>query len=143
MAASGLMKGSMTGLTAGLLVGGHKVARLLEVELEATGLSAGEAVLLSALASGSLTMTGVMSALHIQASTATSLVSRLEKHGYVQRSRNPADGRSFLVAITDTGSVQCKAAAAAFTRVDRKLAEAGRDAIRGHTALMERLGDLA
>ncbi|WP_208723174.1 MarR family winged helix-turn-helix transcriptional regulator [Corallococcus llansteffanensis] len=132
----------MTGLTTGLLVGGHKVARLLEAELEGTGLSAGEAVLLSALASGPMTMTGVMAALHIQASTATSLVSRLEKHGYVQRSPNPADGRSLLVASTDAGSVLCKAAAAAFTRVDKKLAQAGRDAVQGHNALMQRLEDL-
>nr|WP_277989535.1 MarR family transcriptional regulator [Corallococcus sp. NCSPR001] len=133
----------MVGLTAGLLVGGHKAARLLEAELEATGLSAGEAVLLSVLASGAMTMTGVMSTLHIGASTATSLVSRLEKHGYVRRSRNPEDGRSLLVAITDSGAVQCKAAESAFSKVDAKLAEAGRDAVRGHTALMKRLSDLS
>ncbi|NNC18109.1 MarR family transcriptional regulator [Corallococcus exiguus] len=133
---------SMVGLTAGLLVGGHKAARLLEAELEATGLSAGEAVLLSVLASGAMTMTGVMSALHIGASTATSLVSRLEKHGYVRRSRNPEDGRSLLVAITDAGAVQCEAAEEAFTKVDAKLVEAGRDAVRGHTALMKRLSGL-
>ncbi|NNB84116.1 MarR family transcriptional regulator [Corallococcus exiguus] len=133
---------SMVGLTAGLLVGGHKAARLLEAELEATGLSAGEAVLLSVLASGAMTMTGVMSVLHIGASTATSLVSRLEKHGYVRRSRNPEDGRSLLVAITDSGAVQCEAAEAAFAKVDAKLAEAGRDAVRGHTALMKQLSGL-
>ncbi|RKH83593.1 MarR family transcriptional regulator [Corallococcus sp. AB032C] len=132
----------MVGLTAGLLVGGHKAARLLEAELEATGLSAGEAVLLSVLASGAMTMTGVMSVLHIGASTATSLVSRLEKHGYVRRSRNPEDGRSLLVAITDSGAVQCEAAEAAFAKVDAKLAEAGRDAVRGHTALMKQLSGL-
>ncbi|NBC43313.1 MarR family winged helix-turn-helix transcriptional regulator [Corallococcus exiguus] len=134
---------SMVGLTAGLLVGGHKAARLLEAELEATGLSAGEAVLLSVLASGAMTMTGVMSALHIGASTATSLVSRLEKHGYVRRSRNPEDGRSLLVAITDSGAVQREAAEEAFTKVDAKLVEAGRDAVRGHTALMKRLSGLS
>ncbi|CAM4110404.1 MarR family winged helix-turn-helix transcriptional regulator [Corallococcus exiguus] len=133
----------MVGLTAGLLVGGHKAARLLEAELEATGLSAGEAVLLSVLASGAMTMTGVMSALHIGASTATSLVSRLEKHGYVRRSRNPEDGRSLLVAITDSGAVQREAAEEAFTKVDAKLVEAGRDAVRGHTALMKRLSGLS
>ncbi|RKH68127.1 MarR family transcriptional regulator [Corallococcus aberystwythensis] len=133
----------MVGLTAGLLVGGHKAARLLEAELEATGLSAGEAVLLSALAPGPMTMTGVMSTLHIGASTATSLVSRLEKDGHVRRSRNPADGRSLLVANTASGDALCKAAEAAFKRVDAKLAEAGRDAVRGHTALMKRLADLS
>ncbi|MHA7632960.1 MarR family winged helix-turn-helix transcriptional regulator [Corallococcus sp. M7] len=134
---------SMVGLTAGLLVGGHKAARLLEAELEATGLSAGEAVLLSVLASGAMTMTGVMSTLHIGASTATSLVSRLEKHGYVRRSRNPEDGRSLLVSMTASGAAQCKAAEAAFTKVDAKLAEAGREAVRGHTTLMKRLSGLS
>lgn len=133
----------MVGLTAGLLVGGHKAARLLEAELEATGLSAGEAVLLSVLASGALTMSGVMESLHISASTATSLVSRLEKNGYVQRSRNPADGRSLLVSMTDSGEERCKAAEPAFARVDAKLAEAGRDAVRGHNALMKRLTSLS
>ncbi|WP_216622577.1 MarR family transcriptional regulator [Corallococcus exercitus] len=134
---------SMVGLTAGLLVGGHKAARLLEVELDATGLSAGEAVLLSVLTAGPMTMTGVMAALHIGASTATSLVSRLEKHGYVRRSRNPEDGRSLLVAITGPGEVLCKEAEAAFTRLDARLAEAGRDAVRGHHALMKQLTDLS
>ena len=134
---------SMVGLTAGLLVGGHKAARLLEAELEATGLSAGEAVLLSVLSGGAMTMTGVMATLHIGASTATSLVSRLEKQGYVRRSRNPEDGRSLLVAITASGAALCPAAEAAFANVDAKLAEAGRDAVRGHQALMKRLAGLS
>ncbi|WP_158625051.1 MarR family winged helix-turn-helix transcriptional regulator [Corallococcus terminator] len=133
----------MAGLTAGLLVGGHKVARLLDAELAATGLGAGEAVLLTTLAAGSLTMTGVMSALHIGASTSTSLVSRLEQQGYVQRARNPADGRSWLVSITDSGAALCKEAEAAFARVDRKLAEVGPDAVRGHNAFMKRLSGIS
>jgi len=91
-----------SGLAASILLAGHRVARVLEARLDAN-VSSGEAVLLGVLRDESLTMSGVMQALHIKASTATSLVSRLETAGLVSRSRNPADRRSFLVTITPAG----------------------------------------
>lgn len=130
------------GLTASLLVAGHQAARLLESHLSATDLSAGEAVLVASLGDGPLTMSDVMSTLHIHASTATSLVSRLEKAAYVYRSSNPEDRRSRLVHLTSSGRRQLEAIGPAFRAVDSMLAaRAGANAVAGCTTVLEALAE--
>lgn len=130
------------GLTASLLVAGHQAARLLEAHLAASGLSAGEAVLLTALGPGPLTMSEVMSTLHIQASTATSLVNRLERAEYVYRSSNPEDRRSRLVHLTHAGRRQLEAVGPAFRAVDLLLvARAGVVAVAGCKTVLEALAE--
>lgn len=123
------------GPTASLLVLGHRAARLLDEHLAALDVGAGEAVLLLALRRGPLTMSGVMSALHIKASTATSLVNRLESAGLVERSPNPDDRRSLLVRSTDVGVARAAAAADVFAQFDGAIERAaGADAL-GHLAV--------
>ncbi|TNC21994.1 MarR family winged helix-turn-helix transcriptional regulator [Mumia zhuanghuii] len=130
------------GLTASLLVAGHHAARLLESHLSATDLSAGEAVLLTALAPGPLTMSEVMSTLHIRASTATSMVSRLERAEYVYRSSNPEDRRSRLVHLTLSGRRQLEAVGPAFRAVDSLLvSRAGVGAVAGYKRVLEALAE--
>ena len=106
-----------------LLVLGHQAARVLERRLTEAGLGAGEAVLLLALEQRSLTMTGVMSTLHIKASTATSLVNRLETMGLVRRSPNPHDRRSLRVDLTDAGRTSARQVQPAFDELDAALTE--------------------
>jgi len=40
---------------------------------------------------------------HLSHATVTGIVSRLEKKALVQRTRSTADGRSFLISLTDSG----------------------------------------
>ena len=125
-----------SGLAASILLAGHRVARVLEARLDAN-VSSGEAVLLGVLRDESLTMSGVMQALHIKASTATSLVSRLETAGLVSRSRNPADRRSFLVTITPAGEAQWARAEPVFAEFDMALSKAsGAQAVKGFRAVL-------
>lgn len=127
-------------LTTGLLVAGHHAARILEEHLAGTSLSAGEAVLLTALDAGPLTMSGVMSALHIKASTATSLVNRLQEAGLVVRSPNPDDKRSLLVGLTPDGREHVRKVLPAFQAVDELLTRAaGPRAVAGHRRLVAAL----
>ncbi|MBG6096333.1 MarR family winged helix-turn-helix transcriptional regulator [Nocardioides luteus] len=101
--------------------GQDRTVILLERRLSSADLGAGEAVLLLALERGPLTMTGVMSTLHIKASTATSLVNRLETLGLVHRSPNPEDRRSLLVDLTDTGLIRASQVRPTFEDLDAAL----------------------
>jgi DNA-binding MarR family transcriptional regulator len=102
--------------------------------------SSGEAVLLGVLRDEPLTMSGVMQALHIKASTATSLVSRLESAGLVSRSRNPADRRSLLVTITPAGEALWARAEPVFAEFDGALSKAsGAQAVNGFRAVLRAL----
>ena len=119
-------------LVTSLLITGHRAARALEARLGAE-VSAGEAVLLGALSRESLTMTGVMSALHITASTATSLVSRLHADGLVERAKHPTDRRSYLVSLTPAGDALWRRLAPVFAEVDDAVAAAaGPRAVAGY-----------
>jgi DNA-binding MarR family transcriptional regulator len=118
------MRPPSEGLAAGLLIAGHRLGRLLDAELAPLGLSAAEAMVLRELQRTPLTMSGVMRVLSITASTATSLVTRLEKRGHVHRRVNPDDARSFLVDPTEVGRRLSTQAADAFARVDALLGAA-------------------
>lgn len=134
------MEGS---LSAELLVAGHRVARLLESRLTELDLSAGEAMVLATLGERALTMGGIQSALHIGASTATSLVTRLERADRVSRRRNPQDARSILVELTEAGRTISGAAAVAFTRLDQELQGDVPGEVAAHRLFMSRLASLS
>jgi DNA-binding MarR family transcriptional regulator len=112
------------GLAAAVLVAGHRVGRMLDAELTALGIGAGEAMVLRRLQDGSLTMGQVMATLDIRASTATSLVDRLVRKGLAHRSPNPSDARSLLVELTEAGQDLADRSDAAFVAVDAMLADA-------------------
>jgi DNA-binding MarR family transcriptional regulator len=129
-------------LVTSLLIAGHHAARALEARLGGE-VSAGEAVLLAALSREPLTMTGVMSALHIKASTATSLVSRLESDGYVERARRPSDRRSFLVSLTPEGRALWRSLEPVFASVDDALSTAaGSKAAEGYRKVIAAIAAL-
>lgn len=130
-------------LSAQLLVAGHRVARMLEARLDALDLSAGEAMVLATLGERELTMGGIQGALHIGASTATSLVTRLEQAGHVSRRRNPEDARSIVVELTDAGREVSILAALAFDELDDQLRGEESADIDAHRAFMARVACLS
>jgi len=130
-------------LSAQLLVAGHRVARMLEARLQTLDLSAGEAIVLATLGERALTMGGIQGALHIGASTATSLVTRLERAGRVSRRRNPEDARSIVVELTEAGREVSAAAALAFDELDDQLRGGEPADVDAHRALMERVASLS
>lgn len=132
------------GLTRSLLVASHRAARSLESQLGDLSLRAGEAVLITVLADQGLTMSGVMEALHIKASTATSLVTRLEREGLVKRSPNPDDKRSLIVSLTPSGRRQLGSIRSAFEALDEAIFRAaGVRAVEGHRRVLAALENLA
>ena len=58
------------------------------------------------------------------ATTVSSYVKRLEQRGHLQRSRNPADGRSYVVALTPAGRQAHRAAGESFLPVLDRVVEA-------------------
>jgi len=60
-------------------------------------------MLLSFSSSGAMPMTRVGSLLQVHPTSVTSAVDRLEKQGYVDRTRSATDRRVVLASITDTG----------------------------------------
>jgi DNA-binding MarR family transcriptional regulator len=51
-----------------------------------------------------MTVSGLAREINVSQSTVTSILDRLEKHGYVQRSRNTADRRRVEVRLSRRGS---------------------------------------
>jgi DNA-binding MarR family transcriptional regulator len=72
--------------------------------------------LLSFTRTGALPMTRLGSLLQVHPTSVTSAVDRLEKQGFVRRSRGEADKRVVLCAITDAGSAVVEAATAELNR---------------------------
>jgi len=130
-------------VSAQLLVAGHRVARMLEARLQTLDLSAGEAIVLATLGERALTMGGIQGALHIGASTATSLVTRLERAGRVSRRRNPEDARSIVVELTEAGREVSILAALAFDELDDQLRGGESADVDAHRAFMERVASLS
>jgi DNA-binding MarR family transcriptional regulator len=126
-------------LSADLLVAGHRVARMIEARLTGLDLSAGEAMVLATLGERPLTMGGIQDALHIGPSTATSLITRLERAGRVTRERNPDDARSIVVQLTPGGRETSQAAARIFEQLDAELEGDDDVDVAGHRAFMRRL----
>jgi len=87
----------------------HKASRQISVYLESRtrelGVSPIEGHVLTYLRSyAPASIRDLVRVFGIKQSTFTSLLDRLEHSGFVRRSINPDDRRSFLVHITDTGS---------------------------------------
>jgi MarR family transcriptional regulator, organic hydroperoxide resistance regulator len=93
----------------------HAVGVRLEAELASAGISQGEAHVLSLLADRKRHPVGELQRhlLH-RPSTLTGLLDRLELRGWITRTVNPDDRRSYLVSATVSG----RRAAAAVTRAN-------------------------
>jgi DNA-binding MarR family transcriptional regulator len=75
------------------------------------GLTSPQLICLKKL-SGKKEMTpgGLAKEVHLSHATVTGIINRLEKKGLVQRSRSTADGRSYLIRLTDSGLSMIQAA---------------------------------
>ena len=88
---------------------------LLAPALSPTGLDADEFGIYSALSSSdAMTPTELARWLSTAPTTVSSVVRRLEARGHLTRTRNPADGRSYLLALTPEGRAVHQAAGQAF-----------------------------
>jgi DNA-binding MarR family transcriptional regulator len=120
----------------------HKASRQISVYLEGRtrelGVSPIEGHVLTYLRSyAPASIRDLVGVFGIKQSTFTSLLDRLEQDGFVRRSINPHDRRSFLIHITDRGTEL----AARLTRLLRMLEDdirgrvEGRD-VKGFQAVM-------
>ena len=90
-------------------------AGLLDAALAPTGLSADEFGVYSALTSAdSLTPTELARWMSAPATTVSSYVRRLTARGHLERERNPRDGRSYVLRLTEAGRAAHAAAGARF-----------------------------
>lgn len=120
---------------------------VLDAALAPSGLTADEFGIYSVLTSAdTMTPSDLARWMSAPATTVSSYVKRLEGRGHVQRERNPADGRSFVLRLTDAGRAAHAAAGARFVPVlDAVVGALGRreSAVRsGLRALRDALDDL-
>jgi DNA-binding MarR family transcriptional regulator len=84
----------------------HHVGAYLSDELRELGITQAEAHVLALLAAeGPLPVHSLVAAFGHRPSTLTSVLSRLERHGLVERRINPDDRRSFVIILTAAGTV--------------------------------------
>lgn len=97
----------------------HAVGLRVEAELADLQISQGEAHVLAALAGGGAHTVGELQrSLGHRPSTLSGILDRLEGRGLLERSLNPDDRRSLLVALTRRGG-------AVASRVERAVARVG------------------
>lgn len=125
----------------------HKASRQVEVhldtEFESMALSAREAHLMGYLcAYAPCPINELMRVFGLKASTLTSMLDRLEKGGYIQRSPNPEDRRSYLLQLSERGRTQAKNA---HDRVHQFAAEVMQhlteEQLQGFEAVMKAIND--
>jgi DNA-binding MarR family transcriptional regulator len=101
----------------------ERAYRFLRTELEShgmQGLAPSHGSILSHLFSGkTLTMSDLAQRIDRDRSTITTLVGKLEEHGYVVRTRDENDGRVMYVRLTDEG----RRLEAAFHEISARLLE--------------------
>lgn len=96
--------------------------------------------LLSFTRAGALPMTRLGSLLQVHPTSVTSAVDRLERQGYVARSRGEHDRRVVLAALTDAGREAVETATVGLnTEVFEKPGFATPEGVTGLTALLDEL----
>lgn len=95
---------NLTELASRLRLAVTRTARRMRQEAD-SGLSPSQTAALATIARrGPLTPSELAEIEHIKRPTATRLVGRLEEDGLIERTPDPADGRSSLVSATAAGS---------------------------------------
>lgn len=116
----------------------------IDVAIADTGLDADEFAIYSMLVSGDgMTPTDLAHWMAAPMTTVSSYVKRFERRGHVDRLRNPADGRSFVIRLTPEGRSAHRAAGAQFLpllgNIDARLGddidEVRRRLVQLHTAV--------
>ena len=105
----------------------HLLLRAIDDELAGRGLSAAETNALACFAGAPRRTVGeLVAATGQKPSTLTGVLDRLERRGLVARTPNPADRRSVLIELTETGRASASAVDAAFAAVEARLPGAER-----------------
>jgi DNA-binding MarR family transcriptional regulator len=87
-----------------LFVTGQVAGALLTRAIDASGLTSTEFGVASAIgAFGPITPGELVGRIGMPPTTLSTYLRRFEERGHVRRTRNPEDGRSFLVELTDAG----------------------------------------
>lgn len=81
----------------------HHVGAYLADELRDLAITQAEAHVLALLGEGPLPVHSLVAAFGHRPSTLTSVLSRLERRGLIERLINPADHRSFVILLTSAG----------------------------------------
>lgn len=90
---------------------------------------------------GPLTVNDLAGALYLDKSTASRLAAGLEDKGYIQRSRDPDDGRIVVLEATDAGrALSARIEADLAAEYAELLRDVGPDVRRGMVELLGRLG---
>ncbi len=95
----------------------QRVGDLMEVALDGTGIRPAEYAVYSQLAAAALTPRELSARLGVTPSTLTGLLEALARRDHIVRERDPADGRSYRVRLTDAGRDQHRNALAGFRRM--------------------------
>ena len=100
---------------------GHRVRALLGQTMAGAGLRPDEYAIYSAvLKAGPLSISELAQATGMPLTTVSDYVRTMTGRGHARRSRNPADSRSYLVALTDDGVAAHQAAMVGFVAaIDR------------------------
>lgn len=110
--------------------------RSMEKTWAAHGLNAASFDLLATLrrsgAPYSLSPGDLMAWTMVTSGTMTHRIDQMEKAGLVERTRNPEDGRSFLISLTEEGYKVIDAAVTAHVSTQAKLIAVLSDEQRGH-----------
>jgi DNA-binding MarR family transcriptional regulator len=105
----------------------HLLLRAVDDELTGHGLSAAETNALACFAGApARTVRELVAATGQKPSTLTGVLDRLERRGLIARTANPADRRSVLIELTDSGRAAADRVAAAFAAVEARLPGAER-----------------
>jgi DNA-binding MarR family transcriptional regulator len=83
----------------------HRAAMSMKRVMHHQGHShhAQEHVLAMLSETGSFSQSGLRQALHVRSASLSELLSKLEKHGLITRSRHPHDHRNVIITITEKG----------------------------------------
>ena len=125
----------------------HRVRALLGQTMAGTGLRPDEYAIYSAvLVAGPLAISDLAQLAGMPLTTVSDYVRTMTSRGHAHRSRNPADSRSYLVALTQDGVAAHQAArvsfAAAIDRVRQALPIPEQDLVRALHALDDAVGQV-
>jgi DNA-binding MarR family transcriptional regulator len=105
-----------------LFVLGHRVRGLLSQTMAGAGLRPDEYAVYSAvLKAGPLSISELAQAVGMPLTTVSDYVRTMTGRGHARRSRNPADSRSYLVALTQDGVAAHRAARVGFVEAINRI----------------------
>lgn len=102
----------------------QRIGELMEAALRGTGVRPAEYALYSQLGIATMTPRDLGARLGVTPSTLTGHLAALERRGHVERTANPADGRSSVLGLTTEGRATLTACRRGFRRMLATLEEA-------------------